>query len=116
LVRVIAAIVKGCPDGSERREAISEVMRDLSVCFADASARGPTFIVNSARPHLRTGYRRKVIDEFFLTLAPHIAGRQTIAQRPSIAGETLFLPETAPWFELRRVKRAFDPVQAASAP
>ena len=41
---------KGCPDGSKRREAISEVMRGLSVCFADASARGPTFIVNSARP------------------------------------------------------------------
>jgi riboflavin biosynthesis pyrimidine reductase len=50
----------------------------------------------------------KVIDEFFLTLAPQIAGRQTVAQRPSIAGETLFLPETAPWFELRSVKRAFD--------
>jgi riboflavin biosynthesis pyrimidine reductase len=50
----------------------------------------------------------KVIDEFFLTLAPQIAGRQTAAQRPSIAGETLFLPETAPWFELRSVKRAFD--------
>jgi riboflavin biosynthesis pyrimidine reductase len=50
----------------------------------------------------------KVIDEFFLTISPQIAGRQTVAQRPSIAGETLFLPETAPWFELRSVKRAFD--------
>jgi riboflavin biosynthesis pyrimidine reductase len=45
----------------------------------------------------------EVIDELFLTLAP-----QTVAQRPSIAGETLFLPETAPWFELRSVKQAFD--------
>jgi hypothetical protein len=51
---------------------------------------------------------QKVIDEFFLTLAPQIAGRQTIAQRPSLAGETLFLPKTAPWFELRSVKQAFN--------
>ena len=50
----------------------------------------------------------KLIDEFFLTVSPQIAGRQAVAQRPSIAGETLFLPETAPWFELQSVKRAFD--------
>jgi riboflavin biosynthesis pyrimidine reductase len=49
-----------------------------------------------------------VIDELFLTLAPQIAGRQIAAQRPSIAGQTLFLPDTAPWFALRSVKRAFD--------
>jgi riboflavin biosynthesis pyrimidine reductase len=47
-----------------------------------------------------------MIDELFLTLAPQIAGRQSLAQRPSIAGETLFLPEMAPWFGLRSVKRA----------
>jgi riboflavin biosynthesis pyrimidine reductase len=50
----------------------------------------------------------KVIDEFFLTLVPQIAGRQTVAQRPSLAGETLFLPKTAPWLELRSVKQAFN--------
>src|SRR5215469_18821674 len=50
----------------------------------------------------------KMIDELFLTLAPQIAGRQSVAQRPSIVGETLFLPETAPWFGLRSIKRAWD--------
>src|SRR5262249_45869105 len=40
----------------------------------------------------------KMIDELFLTLAPQIAGRESVAQRPSIAGETVFLPEMAPWF------------------
>src|SRR5262249_46893708 len=48
----------------------------------------------------------KMIDELFLTLAPQMAGRQSAAPRPSIAGDTLFLPEMAPWFGLRSVKRA----------
>jgi riboflavin biosynthesis pyrimidine reductase len=49
-----------------------------------------------------------MIDELFLTVAPQIAGRLHLAQRPGIAGETLFLPETAPWFGLRSIKRARD--------
>lgn len=47
----------------------------------------------------------KLVDELFVTLAPQIAGRANKAQRPSIAGEMLFLPETAPWFELESVKQ-----------
>jgi riboflavin biosynthesis pyrimidine reductase len=50
----------------------------------------------------------KTIDELFLTLAPQIAGRQSVAQRPSIAGEKLFSPEMAPWFGLRSLKRAWN--------
>jgi riboflavin biosynthesis pyrimidine reductase len=50
----------------------------------------------------------KMIDELFLTLAPQIAGRESVAQRPSIAGGIAFLPEMAPWFGLRSVKRARD--------
>jgi len=52
----------------------------------------------------------KMIDELFLTLASQIAGRLSVAQRPSIAGETVFLPETAPWFGLQSIKRACDHV------
>ena len=48
----------------------------------------------------------RMIDELFLTLAPQIAGRQSLPQRPSIAGEALFSPEMAPWFGLRSIKRA----------
>jgi riboflavin biosynthesis pyrimidine reductase len=50
----------------------------------------------------------RAIDELFLTLAPQIAGRNHETRRPSLAGETLFLPQTAPWFTLRSVKRAED--------
>ncbi len=50
----------------------------------------------------------KLIDELFLTIAPQIAGRHPDAPRPSIAGEALFLPETAPWFSLQSLKRASD--------
>lgn len=48
------------------------------------------------------------IDELFLTLAPQIAGRQRRVARPSIAGEMLFSPETAPWLELRSVKQSVN--------
>lgn len=48
----------------------------------------------------------KMVDELFLTIAPQIAGRQSSLRRPSIAGEALFLPETAPWFCLESVKQA----------
>jgi len=49
-----------------------------------------------------------MIDELFLTLAPQLAGRGKDAPRPSLAGERLFLPETAPWMTLRSIKKASD--------
>ncbi len=49
-----------------------------------------------------------MLDELFVTLAPQIAGRRAAAQRPSIAGDAIFLPETAPWFSLESVKQASD--------
>jgi riboflavin biosynthesis pyrimidine reductase len=48
-----------------------------------------------------------LIDELFLTLAPQVAGRKD-APRPSFAGESLFLPETAPWFSLASLKKDSD--------
>lgn len=50
----------------------------------------------------------KLIDELFLTLAPQIAGRGRNIQRPSLAGESLFLVETAPWLSLASIKRGSD--------
>jgi riboflavin biosynthesis pyrimidine reductase len=47
----------------------------------------------------------QMIDELFLTLAPQVAGRRDQSPRPSLAGEALFLPETAPWFSLASVKQ-----------
>lgn len=48
------------------------------------------------------------IDELFLTVAPQIAGRSKTKGRPSIAGETIFSPETAPWLDLASIKRGSD--------
>lgn len=50
----------------------------------------------------------KMIDELFLTLAPQVAGRNNANNRPSLAGDTLFAPEAAPWFSLCSVRRGSD--------
>ena len=50
----------------------------------------------------------KAVDEIFLTVAPQVAGRDRGHARPGFAEGAAFLPETAPWFELRSVKRAQD--------
>lgn len=48
------------------------------------------------------------VDELFLTLAPQVAGRKKETSRPSFAGETAFLPKTAPWMKLKSAKRGGD--------
>lgn len=47
-----------------------------------------------------------LVDEMFLTFAPQVAGRSHAAPRLSFAGETPFLPDSAPWFRLKSVKAA----------
>ncbi len=46
------------------------------------------------------------VDEFFLTLAPQIAGRTTKSIRPSLVEGVEFLPSAAPWFDLLSVKQS----------
>jgi riboflavin biosynthesis pyrimidine reductase len=46
------------------------------------------------------------VDELFLTQSPQIAGRSDSHPRPSFAGQTSFLPDDAPWFELLSLKTA----------
>lgn len=50
----------------------------------------------------------RLIDELFLTLSPQIAGRQRMVGRPSLAGEAVFFPESAPWLKLKTTKRGGD--------
>lgn len=47
------------------------------------------------------------IDEFFLTVAPHIAGRAA-QPRPGLAADVQFSPTTAPWWKLLSAKSAAD--------
>jgi len=46
------------------------------------------------------------VDEFFLTLAPEIAGRLPHTIRPGVVQGVEFPPEAAPWFDLLSVKRS----------
>jgi riboflavin biosynthesis pyrimidine reductase len=46
-----------------------------------------------------------LIDEYFLTVAPQIAGRSADRPRPAMVWGTEFLPETAPWLRMRSVKQ-----------
>jgi riboflavin biosynthesis pyrimidine reductase len=49
-----------------------------------------------------------LVDEFFLTLAPQIAGRNRERPRPAMVWGTEFLPETAPWLNILGVKQSGD--------
>jgi riboflavin biosynthesis pyrimidine reductase len=47
----------------------------------------------------------EVVDEFFLTLSPQIAGRGGDASRPAVVEGVAFVPGTAPWFEMVSLKQ-----------
>jgi riboflavin biosynthesis pyrimidine reductase len=49
-----------------------------------------------------------LVDEFFLTMAPQIAGRNLERPRPAMVWGTEFLPETAPWLNILGVKQSGD--------
>ena len=46
-----------------------------------------------------------VVDEFFMTLSPQIAGRLPQTIRPGLVEAVEFVPDTAPWFQLLSVKQ-----------
>jgi riboflavin biosynthesis pyrimidine reductase len=50
----------------------------------------------------------EAVDELFLTLSPQIAGRGSSSSRPALVQGTEFLPDLAPWFQLRSVKQSDD--------
>jgi riboflavin biosynthesis pyrimidine reductase len=49
-----------------------------------------------------------VVDEFFLTIAPQIAGRNRQRPRPAMVEGAEFLPGTAPWLRILSVKQSGD--------
>jgi riboflavin biosynthesis pyrimidine reductase len=49
-----------------------------------------------------------LIDEFFLTVAPQIAGRASGHSRPGMISGTEFSPATAPWLRILSVKQCGD--------
>jgi len=49
-----------------------------------------------------------VVDDFFLTLSPQVAGRTPERFHPALVMNAQFLPDNAPWLNLLSVKRAGD--------
>jgi riboflavin biosynthesis pyrimidine reductase len=49
-----------------------------------------------------------LVDEFFLTVAPQLAGRNPESRRPGMISGIEFLPGDAPWLELVSVKQCGD--------
>ncbi len=47
-----------------------------------------------------------LVDEFFLTLAPQLAGRSAERPRPAMIAEAEFSPDTAPWLNMVTVKQS----------
>jgi riboflavin biosynthesis pyrimidine reductase len=49
-----------------------------------------------------------LVDEFFLTIAPQLAGRTPGTRRPGMIEGFEFLPQNAPWLDLLSVKQSGD--------
>jgi riboflavin biosynthesis pyrimidine reductase len=45
------------------------------------------------------------LDELFLTMSPQIGGREAGTARPGLVHGVEFMPNSAPWFQLRSVKQ-----------
>lgn len=99
--------------GALRRTAVRSVgeteVTPAAVLDVLAAEFGATLVLHEGGPRVFGEFLAAgAIDEVFLTLSPQIAGRRTDAPRPSLAGETAFLPETAPRLRLLGVKRGAD--------
>ncbi len=89
--------------GSGARVPPREILRVLFVEF------GVRLLLHEGGARLFGAFlAESLVDELFLTIAPQIAGRSLQQTRPGFAGDTLFAPETAPWWRIRSVKRAED--------
>jgi riboflavin biosynthesis pyrimidine reductase len=76
---------------------------------AVAAETGARLILSEAGPSLfGKMLAEDVVDELFLTVAPHLAGRST--KRPGVAlvDGTAFAPDRAPWGDLVSAKRSDD--------
>jgi riboflavin biosynthesis pyrimidine reductase len=51
---------------------------------------------------------QKLVDEFFLTIAPQVAGRSVVKPRPGMVTGVEFSPDTAPWLDLLSAKQSGD--------
>lgn len=70
---------------------------------------GARLVLHEGGPDLLGQFvRTNLIDELFLTLAPQIAGRDVVAERPGLVRNVAFEPGDAPWLKLLSVKSSED--------
>jgi riboflavin biosynthesis pyrimidine reductase len=70
---------------------------------------GVRLLLHEGGPALFGGFVAEgLVDEFFLTVAPQLAGRNVESRRTGMIAEVEFQPETAPWLNLVSVKRCLD--------
>lgn len=70
---------------------------------------GVRLLLHEGGPALFGGFVAEgLIDEFFLTVAPQLAGRTLESRRPGMIAGVEFPPETAPWLDLVSVKGCLD--------
>lgn len=76
---------------------------------AVAAATGARLILSEAGPTLfGRMLQERVVDELFLTVAPHIAGRSEDRPGIGLVDPVAFEPDRAPWADLVSVKRSDD--------
>ncbi len=70
---------------------------------------GVRLLLHEGGPALFSGFVAEgLVDEFFLTVAPQLAGRTRDSRRPGMIAGVEFQPETAPWLDLVSVKGCAD--------
>ncbi|HTP06904.1 MAG TPA: dihydrofolate reductase family protein [Anaerolineae bacterium] len=96
--RLQVAIVEGAEQVSAR-----------SILAAVARARRCEVILTEGGPRLIGDFfAEKCLDELFLTLAPQIAGRDDLIERPGLVAGKTFAPDHALWGKLASIKRGGD--------
>jgi riboflavin biosynthesis pyrimidine reductase len=78
-----------------------------SILTAIATVRPSRVVLVEGGPRLISGFfAARLLDEMFLTVAPQVAGRDGVADRPGFVAGTLFAPDGPRWGQLVSVKRA----------
>ncbi|MGZ5369828.1 MAG: RibD family protein, partial [Aeromicrobium sp.] len=71
-----------------------------------AASAGARLVLCEGGPHLIGDLLAAgLLDELFLTVAPQLAGRDETTRRLALIEGTAFEPATAPWAELRSIRR-----------
>lgn len=100
-----------------RRQAVSDHVQIRSTgptveahdVLAALASRGAELVLCEGGPHLLGQLlRAELVEELFLTIAPHLAGRSSSTPRLNLVEGTAFTLADAPWARLTDLRRAGD--------